>query len=192
MVGDDDGKSTSSSAADLIVVNRRERARIFARMFSVSEGGGRPPNRGVNIVVTIRHTEISCSRLQKALFLLGTYYNIFLLVEGSGVAAASGKDVEVKEFVKKMRSELLNQGIGGSAADSGEYKLNSEIIPPHRIAFSSTAKGRVAFVRQLHGTELVVDFDENVTKELERFGFRVLVYPKGGETSSALGSFLIP
>jgi len=191
MVGDDDEKLTPSSAADLIVVNRRERARIFARMFSVSGGGGRPPNRGVNIVVTIRHTEISCSKLQKALFLLGTYYNLFLLVEGSGVAAASGKDVEVRDFVKKMRYELLNQGIGGSAADS-EYKLNSEIIPPHRIAFSSTAKGRVAFVRQLHGTELVVDFDENVTKELERFGFRVLVYPKGGETSSGLGSFLIP
>ena len=114
------------------------------------------------------------------------------MVDGSGVPSASGNDMEVKEFIKKLRSELLNQGIHGS--DSKEYKLNAEIIPPHRIAFSSTSKGRVALVRQLHGTELVVDSDENVTKELERFGFRVLIYPKNGEgkTVSALGNFLIP
>ena len=47
---------------------------------------------------------------------------------------------------------------------------------------------------QLHGSELVVDFEENVTKESEQFGFRVLVYPKNseGKTVSALGNFLIP
>eukprot|EP00584_Thalassiosira_punctigera_P009414 CAMPEP_0172545562 /NCGR_PEP_ID=MMETSP1067-20121228/15460_1 /TAXON_ID=265564 ORGANISM="Thalassiosira punctigera, Strain Tpunct2005C2" /NCGR_SAMPLE_ID=MMETSP1067 /ASSEMBLY_ACC=CAM_ASM_000444 /LENGTH=342 /DNA_ID=CAMNT_0013332327 /DNA_START=1 /DNA_END=1029 /DNA_ORIENTATION=- len=187
------GEGEKSPPADPIVVNRRERARVFARMFSAGSGGGRPPNRGANIVASIKHAELSCAKLQKALFLLGTYYNLFLLVDGSGASTACGDDKEVKEFVNEMRSELLNQGLDGSDP-SGGYKLNAQIVPPHRIAFSSTSKGRVAFVRQLHGTELVVDFDEDVTKELERFGFRVLVYPKdgGGGESSALGNYLIP
>ena len=52
-------------------------------------------------------------------------------------------------------------------------------------------------MRQLQGTELVVDFEEGMTGELERFGFRVLLYPENsnceeGETISALGKFLIP
>ena len=88
-------------SAYLVVVNRRERARIFACMFSATwaVSGGCPPNRGVDIVVTIHHTEMSCSKLQKALFLLGTY-NLFLLIDGSGVSSVSGNDMEVKDFIK--------------------------------------------------------------------------------------------
>jgi len=169
--------------------------------------GSRPPNRGANVVVTVRHDEVSCAKLQKALFLLGTYYNLFLLIDGSGaslcadgssgagIGGGSDGEKERREFIKKMRLEILNQGTAEEDASSKEYKLNADVVPPHRIGVASTSKGRVAFVRQLHGTELVVDFDENVTKELERFGFRVLVYPQakeGGEGISALGSFLIP
>lgn len=179
---------------DPIVVHRRERARIFARMFATASGGGRPPNRGANVVAAIRHSELSCPKLQKALFLLGTYYNLFVLVDSAGASAlAGGGEGEMREFVRRMRSELLNRGSDGSDAKE-EYRLNAEVLPPHRIAFSSTPKGRVAFARQLHGTELVLDFDGDVTKELERFGFRVLAYPKndGSSSSSSLGDFLIP
>lgn len=181
----------SSTVADLIVLNRRERARIFARMFS-SQKGARPPNRGANIVVTIQHSDVSCDKLQKTLYLLGTYYNLFVLVDGSGGFDGSS-DEEVMEYIKKLRVELLNQESSDSD-NSNQYKLNAQIIPPHRIAFSSTSKGRIAFVRQLHGAELVVDCEEDVTKELERFGFRVLLYPKNNEGTvvSSLGKFLIP
>lgn len=181
----------SSTVADLIVLNRRERARIFARMFS-SQKGARPPNRGANIVVTIQHSDVSCDKLQKTLYLLGTYYNLFVLVDGSGGFDGSS-DEEVMEYIKKLRVELLNQESSDSD-NSNQYKLNAQIIPPHRIAFSSTSKGRIAFVRQLHGAELVVDCEEDVTKELERFGFRVLLYPKNNEGMivSSLGKFLIP
>lgn len=181
----------SSTVADLIVLNRRERARIFARMFS-SQKGARPPNRGANIVVTIQHSDVSCDKLQKTLYLLGTYYNLFVLVDGSGGFDGSS-DEEVMEYIKKLRAELLNQESSDSD-NSNQYKLNAQIIPPHRIAFSSTSKGRIAFVRQLHGAELVVDCEEDVTKELERFGFRVLLYPKNNEGTvvSSLGKFLIP
>lgn len=176
------------------MVNRRERARIFARIFSKTVGGrgGRPPNRGANVVVTIHHKEINSSKLQKVLFLLGTYYNLFVMIDGSG----GGDEMEMTKIIKTMRSRLLNQGL--QTSKTGEYVLNSGILPPHRIAFSSTCKGRVAFVRQLHGhglhgAELILDFEENVTKELERFGFRVLAYPKTSKekTEPALGDFLI-
>jgi hypothetical protein len=172
-------------------MNRRERARIFARIFSKGGSGGRPPNRGANIVVTIHHTEINSSKLQKVLFLLGTYYNLFVMIDGSGVSSASDNETEMTKMVKTMRSQLLNQGL--QASEASEYTLNAEILPPHRIAFASTCKGRVAFVRQLHGAELILDFEENVIKELERFGFRVLGYPKATEekTEPALGNFLI-
>ncbi|KAL3809165.1 hypothetical protein ACHAXA_004664 [Cyclostephanos tholiformis] len=225
--------SSSSSATmgvDAMAINRRERARIFARMFS-SAGTGiggtssssssppsstnprPPPNRGANVVITIRHTDVRCVRLQKALYLLGTYYNLFVIVDGSSSSSSSSlisdDDVEMRKIVKRIRSELLNESndddvVGrtttngdDSAIGLGGYVLNSRVLPHHRIAFSSTPRGRVAFVRQLHGTELVVDHDEEgVTRELERFGFRVLVYPNvvgdDGNEYSALGKFLIP
>ena len=211
--------SKDAKENDIIVTNRKERARIFARMFSptlttTQQKATKPPNRGANIVITIHYTDVQCNKLHKILYLLGTYYNLFLLIDGSEYVELHqiNRDEKVlREFINKLRSELLNNGSKSSSANDekeggcdGEecYKLNEQIIPKHRIVFTSTSKGRVAFVRQLHGTELVVDYDEgNVTKELERFGFRVLVYPReekkegDGEkriSQSALGKFLIP
>ena len=145
-------------------------------------------------VVTIHHADISCEKLQKALFLLGTYYNLFVVVDGSDSSLTD----EMKEdtFIKKIRSELLQNDENASEPGMvNMYKLNSQILPPHRIVFSTTSAGRVAFVRQLHGAELVVDGNEKVATELERFGFRVIVYPNAGSdggSTSALGRVLIP
>ena len=135
---------------------------------------------------------------------------------------------QMREQIQSIRSILLNQqGSTGTAtstttstpssstpsttttttsASSSTYQLNSQILPPHRIAFTSTTKGRIAFVRQLSNkAEFVIDYDTGVKNELERFGFRVLLYPKmmmnamkvggegeGGSTTSSLGKFLIP
>jgi len=213
------------------MMNRRERARVFARIFSKTDGGngGRPPNRGRLICVTVHHDEINSSKLQKVLFLLGTYYNLFVVIDRSGLSSTCGDEMEMTSVIKTVRSRLLTQeghfggggdlganavaveegdgigsllghrGQGGGAGKGGgtqcereEYKLNSEILPPHRIAFSCTCKGRVAFVRQL-GAELILDYEPSVAKELERFGFRVVVYPRmsKGKTKPALGDFLI-
>ena len=79
----------------------------------------------------------------------------------------------------------------------------------HRIIVTTSSIGRVAFVRQLVNTELVIthdhppddydddDDDYDVVTELARFGFRTLVYPNNNTTTttngySALGNFLIP
>jgi hypothetical protein len=179
---------------DLIVTNRKNRARIFARLFSLTatDDGVKkpPPNRGANIVVTVYPSDASCDKLQKALMLLGTYYNLFVLVDASDLGDKSMK--EQREFVKTFREEMIHINTQQTKAESS-HQLNDQILPLHRIVFLSTTAGRVAFVRQLNGVELVVDGEEKVTKELSRFGHRVLVYPKGGGgESSALGKFLIP
>eukprot|EP00804_Cyclotella_cryptica_P006300 CCRYP_010139-RA/>CCRYP_010139-RA protein AED:0.16 eAED:0.16 QI:0/-1/0/1/-1/1/1/0/319 len=209
-------QSSSHDDVDMIVTNRKERARIFARLFSISTSTGEegsslkkkqpPPNRGANIVVTIHPSDVSCIKLQKALMLLGTYYNLFVLVDaGNLFANGNGDDAGVKEkqqqmkeqreCIQKFRSEILNSNeLTATTTMAMSFRLNSQILPPHRIVFLSTPEGRVAFVRQLHGVELVVDGDEKVTRELERFGHCVLVYPRdGGEGGySALGKFLVP
>lgn len=175
---------------DVVVANRRERARIFAKLFS-GGAAGKPPNRGANIVITVHHTDSSCTKLQKALMLLGTYYNVFVLIDGAGLFPSGKVDmVKEREAAKRFRSDLLQQSTTGN-----DYTLNSQILPPHRILLCATNVGRVAFVRQLHCAELVVDGDVQVTTELERFGFRVLACPKtseGDATVSSLGKFLIP
>lgn len=133
-----------------------------------------------------------------------------------------------RDMVKQFRSDLLNittttnsdnttdssSNNSGSSnndnADNGN-KLNSQILPPHRIIFTSTSEGQIAFVRQLVDTKLVLlpsttsssNGGEKVKMELERFGFRVVCYPENNDKStnngengsasySALGQFLIP
>jgi len=123
--------------------------------------------------------------LQKALYLLGTYYNLFVIVDVSsssssradeassslsGSRAGAADDSELRAFVGRVRSELLNEDCGpddddddkndSDAAGRGRrYRLDARVLPRHRIAFSNTSRGRVAFVRQLHGTELVMVID---------------------------------
>ena len=198
----------SEEVKDLVVVNRKERARIFARMFSSTTSTSsptKPPNRGSNIVITIHHTDVITttsnsvdSKLHKVLYLLGTYYNVFVLVDASDVEPKITNDEEVKEYIDKIRTQLYTNNNNNSS--DNEYQLNKQIIPTHRIIVTTTSSGRVAFVRQLADTQLVIDYDvEGVVKELERFGFRTLCYPRveggmgeGGCGESYLGKFLIP
>lgn len=194
---------------DVAGTNRRERARVFARMFApggpASGAGdrrvaGRPPARGSNVVVTVNRDDVGCARLRKAMYLLGTYYNLFVVVacsEEDGDAGTpspsgpSGGEAAMRREIGKIRDELLGGG------DGDRYGLTPDVVPRHRVVASTRPKGRVAFARQLGGTELVLDHDGEVAAELGRFGFRVLRYPVaenggGGDGSSPLGRFLIP
>lgn len=97
-----------------------------------------------------------------------------------------------KNYADEVRGELLKSDeidIGGN-----KFLLSSHVLPLHRIVLSSTVAGRVAFVRQMHGVEMVVDSEEKVATELIRFGFRVLLYPTSSteDGSSSLGKVLIP
>jgi hypothetical protein len=221
---------------DIIITNRKSRARIFAKIFSIKSVSDRPPGRGSNVVVVISYDGndngagggiAKCEKLQKSLMLLATYYNLFLLVnvdndnEEQQQQHNSINEEEEKrrrDMVRQFRSDLLNittnantsiisNGSSSSSNNTDEgNKLNSQILPPHRIIFTSTSEGQVAFVRQLVDTKLILlpsSEGEKVKMELERFGFRVVCYPdnddkstnngENGSTSySALGQFLIP
>lgn len=237
----------TSGEEDLIITNRKQRARLFAKLFTIAD---RPPNRGSNVVVIIKYSHITgsgsvakCEKLQKSLMLLGTYYNLFLLVDyHPPLPQEKGVDnshCSSREVVKQFRNDLLNIPTTNDDNDDGttepasmkattaagtpdvnnRYKLTPQIIPLHRIIFTSTPEGQIAFVRQLHETKLVllmennnnntttttttttnVDDGNKVKVELERFGFRVVTYPDhtttngggGGGGVSALGQFLIP
>ncbi|KAL3773980.1 hypothetical protein ACHAW5_000580 [Stephanodiscus triporus] len=149
----------------IMAINRRERARIFARILplllrvpvpSPARERRRPPH--------VRD-DSRCARLQKALYLLGTYYNLFVIVD---VSSPSSRADEASSsslsgaFVGRVRSELLNEDRGPdetTTTTGATPQARRRVLPRHRIAFSNTSRGRVAFVRQLHGTELVMVID---------------------------------
>ena len=204
----------NSDDENVIITNRKQRARLFAKLFTIAD---RPPNRGSNVVVIISYggsAVAKCDKLQKSLMLLGTYYNLFLLVDYS--QHQQEKEELDRDVVKQFRNDLLNvtknddesSSLSLPATTATEAdKLNPQILPPHRIIFTTTPEGKIAFVRQLHEAKLVLlgssnkkeeeeDDNNKVKVELERFGFRVVSYPEensgGDEGVSALGQFLIP
>ncbi len=186
--------SKSLSSEDLIITNRKQRARLFAKLFSIAD---RPPNRGSNVVVIISYDDdggvAKCHKLQKSLMLLGTYYNLFLLVDHTQQEGEIDRDV-----VKRFRNDLLNVTTESTSLNdsNNKDKLTSQILPPHRIIFTSTPEGKVAFVRQLPEAKLVLlgSKEDKVKLELERFGFRVVSYQdeQVDDGVSTLGQFLLP
>jgi hypothetical protein len=79
-------------------------------------------------------------------------------------------------------------GVSSTAASSAQEdkdtivsKLNvkDQVLPKHRILLAQTVTGRVALVRQLSRVELVVDWDKEVSSQLERFGYKVALVPQG-------------
>ncbi|KAL3776537.1 hypothetical protein ACHAW5_005530 [Stephanodiscus triporus] len=217
----------------MMAINRRERARLFARMFAPSSSSmsspvpHRPPtDRGANVVVTVRCDDL---RPSTSWGRTTTYSSSSTCrpspsradeASSSSSGSRAGRSGRLRtEGVRRegaLRAPERGRGPDddddddkndSDAAGRGRrYRLDARVLPRHRIAFSNTSRGRVAFVRQLHGTELVIDHDG--AKELERFGFRVLVYPvtrEGGTGTgvttttttttarhSAFGKFLIP
>eukprot|EP00573_Skeletonema_grethae_P006894 CAMPEP_0201710276 /NCGR_PEP_ID=MMETSP0578-20130828/58549_1 /ASSEMBLY_ACC=CAM_ASM_000663 /TAXON_ID=267565 /ORGANISM="Skeletonema grethea, Strain CCMP 1804" /LENGTH=455 /DNA_ID=CAMNT_0048199303 /DNA_START=52 /DNA_END=1417 /DNA_ORIENTATION=+ len=149
--------TNNGNGEDLIIINRKQRARLFAKLFSIAD---RPPNRGSNVVVIITHDggdcgAAKCHKLQKSLMLLGTYYNLFLLVDHKQQQQQQ-EEVD-RDVVKRFRNDLLNVTSESTAKnDYSKDNLTAQILPPHRIIFTSTPEGKVAFVRQLHEAKLVL------------------------------------
>jgi len=191
--GGDTGKITDENSC------RKDRARIFTKLFSpirTKESGIlKPPSRGSNVVVSVPEKDVACRKLRHGLFLLGTYYNLFVLLcldddEEKGIDRkidASDSDVYKKE---RARVALLVSKIRG---DSDKVENNfryassvpKEVLPSHRIVATNTSAGRVAFVRQFpKSPEFLLDFEEEVHKELTRFGFKVLLYSKSQQAST--------
>ena len=59
----------------------------------------------------MRSNDVWCVRLQKALYLLGRYYNLFVLVDCASSLSRDfiANDADLRRFVRRIGSELLNE-----------------------------------------------------------------------------------
>lgn len=154
--------------------DRKDRARVLTRLLEGSQLET-PPARGSTIVLSFQASEVSCPKLQRLLFLLGTFYNLLILI-------AVDSSFQIPD-----RPALLAQL-------RGENIIPVDILPDHRIVTTSTTAGRIAFCRQLSRIELILDFDEEVAANLRRFGHRVRAYGREllvKHGSSKLGTMLL-
>ena len=176
-----DTATPSKSSQQLI--NRKDRARVFTKLFSPSlsneNGNGNnnttippPPNRGSNVVITIPQSDIPCLKLQRVLFLLGTYYNLFLMIDTTkkhddnlGISddddigmentcstrtqskKSSVDDNYIKD--KKRLNDFILQ-LRSTTSDDDENSgsnshcgLSEEVLPSHRIIMTSSVSSRV-------------------------------------------------
>jgi len=175
------------------LANRKDRARLFTKLFLSSRTEGSnltaPPSRGSNIVISIPSSEVGCVKLSRVLYLLGSYYNLFILMnledEGEDEDDATGKMDEYHYTKDKERLKGLIQVRRGGADCSDSNGINDnqtlpeQILPSHRIVTTTSLTGKVAFVRQLHFVQFVLDYEEEMQSELQRFGFTVLLYSEG-------------
>jgi len=190
-------EQSSELDGDRIADNKKDRARILARLLaadsegipsrsttsnsgsatgassSSSSSAAQPPGKGSTLVICVPETEVDCSKLRRVLYLLGTYYNLLVILAVDSANKESGDDGPAA--IKKKQKELIDKLRGRVSAE-----LPADVLPDHRIVVASTISGRVAFVRQLQRVELVVEFDPEVQSQLSRFGHRVVLYPSVG------------
>ena len=180
----------SQSDEDMVTANRKLRARLLARLLNPTLTGAQtktPPARGSNIIVCIPSADVGCAKLHQALYLLGTYFNLFLVLTLSPDDDAGGAgSVDESDQEKKLLDNLRTQ-LRGSANDG----VPIEVLPDHRIVAARTVEGKVAFVRQMHQPAFVLDCDNEMKTQLERFGFMVLLYGQGDEKRSGDGGSLL-
>ena len=157
---------------EFLATTQKERARVLTRLLQGTPLK-RAPSRGSIIVVTVLSSELHCKKLHRVLFLLATFYNLILII------SLSGDESDRRKLLSILRT-------GGS--------LPASVLPDHRVILASTGAGRVAVVRQLQRVELTVDYDEEVSKTLSRFGHVVKLMRESedstGQASSRLSILL--
>jgi hypothetical protein len=158
----------TATNTDTVAKNRKDRAKILSRILTL-ELGAPPPPRGGCVVVSIPADDVDCARLRRILFLLATYFTLVVVLS---VEQSTTED-EIKQLVTKVRG-------------SDDSILPEAVLPSHRIVAAQSRTGRIALVRQLGNVEFVLDHDQEMKNELERFGFKVFVYvgaARGPESS---------
>ncbi len=144
--------------------NRKDRARVFAKLFATSKID--PPAKGKNVVLSIAASECDNEKIHRVLFLLASYYNLFVMVsiDGEEHLADYGKD---KERTDGIISKLFSSDI-----------LPKEVLPSHRIVVTRSLSSRIAFVRSFpKSPDLVVgnDGEEEFSTQLTKFGYTVIL-----------------
>ena len=176
------------------LTNRKDRARIFTKLFASNRSGGSlsPPGRGSNIIVSIPASEICCPKLRRVLLLLGTYFNLFLLISLPDEREGGGGDNNLKSQEKIYKDDKLKMNELIRVLRGGNNKMSDalpeDVIPSHRIVGTNSISSKVAFVRQLpKSPAFVLDFEAEMSSQLTRFGFTVLTYSPAEEGSHTSG-----
>lgn len=142
-----------------------------------------PPTPKSIVVVGLSHQKLMedakhASAVADVLVRLATYYTLLLMVQhvdsNNGHSKKEDGATLHEQIVQTLRLEIGNHE---NQNDDESLKLTEAVLPSHRIMMCGSTTGRVALVRQLGTVGLVVDFDFEVKKELERFGYPVVVVP---------------
>jgi hypothetical protein len=221
-VGKADPDPATSSARNATIM-RKERALLLSRLLSNANESAcsspvkNPPKvvRGSILVAAIPVDDVVCGKLRHILYLLATYFNVFILIhtpsntrqqqQGSSSSNSSNmtmsqvlqqRDGIIHQLRKTFSSTVLPIKSDGNDDSDSSCCLSDAILPAHRILVTTSAAGRIAFCRQLDSqrVQLVMDFDSSVKTELNRFGYRrVYFYSQSnvsGEATSGLAKAL--
>lgn len=166
----------------------------------------RPPGKGSTISIAVQANHLQCPHLHEALFLLGTFYNILVII---AINQHQNNDQEQHVTAQPssspdaLRQQLYDDPTITTATKTTtttrqplsaqqqqlpqpqhSYSLTRDIVPPHRILVTSTLAGRVAIVRQIQRVELVLELDIAAQELLARFGHKVIVYGSGSNNNN--------
>jgi hypothetical protein len=192
----------TTGTTDEMFLNRKDRARILAKLFKKLD----PPAKGNMLILSIPSSQIgntngntnANAKLRRILYLLGTYYNLFIMVncdndpEYKDQKELNHNDYEKdKERYDSLIAKLYDSsesgtesgteiGIGiGSGIGSGQI-LTEEVLPSHRIVVTTSVASRVAFVRSfpkapdyIVGSDSDCHLEEEMQTLLTKFGYRV-------------------
>eukprot|EP00980_Cylindrotheca_fusiformis_P013486 scaffold3437_cov113-Cylindrotheca_fusiformis.AAC.53 len=180
--------SSSLSSGGTSAMDRTERARVLSRLLTTASASTGtvvpPPGKGSTIVVALSPLETSLmassdkqkKQLSHILSILGSYYTLIVVGTISNTNANASTSTTTTTAAMMKEQEKNQKQMQDILFSSGE--LTESILPKHRILMASSKIGRIALVRQLARVELVVDYEDEVQKELGRFGYKVTVIPK--------------
>mmetsp|Transcript_1862 Transcript_1862/g.2567 ORF Transcript_1862/g.2567 Transcript_1862/m.2567 type:complete len:269 (-) Transcript_1862:1890-2696(-) len=144
--------------ADTVTETRKERAKVLSKILALDSSAPPPPRGKIVVISLLREEKLDCSKLRRILYLMATYFTLIVVLNVD--ANTTKKNVDC--MIQCLR---------------GKEGLPEKVLPDHRIVAAQSLTGKIALVRQLgQRVEFVLDYDNETKKELERFGFKVLVY----------------
>ena len=170
----------TTGIADEMFLNRKDRARILAKLFKKLD----PPAKGSMLVLSIPSSQIgnANAKLQRILYLLGTYYNLFVMVNcDNDQEDKDQKELNHNDYEKdKERCAFLIAKLYDSEYQSRQI-LTEDVLPSHRIVVTKSVASRVAFVRSFpKAPDYIIGSDNDCHLEeeemqtlLTKFGYRV-------------------
>lgn len=194
----DDGDN--GNGTDTILENRKDRARILARLFAARKIDP-TPGKGKMLILSLsssRIVQLDNFILPRVLYLLGTFYNVFVMVQCDGEHGDDNDNDDDDDKTQTMNNTDRDYSQDKQRCNAIISKLYSsgiltnDAIPSHRVVITKSVPSRIAFVRSfpikpdyviiessrdgiggdLDGGE--VEGGEDLQLQLTKFGYSVL------------------